>query len=124
MPDDRDDWRWIDEHIERPTPEIATDAVLAQRGEDARGLSNLEGTMDYFGQIDAVYTDGGSVWAHPSGGAPGLPPDHFLRFGPPGPQGAATFSAVVTHAKATGSNVWLYYAVSGTYGEVSSMYVF
>jgi hypothetical protein len=34
MPDDRDDWRWIDEHIEHPTPEIATDAVLAQGGED------------------------------------------------------------------------------------------
>src|SRR5687768_17959039 len=33
MPDNREDWRWIDEHIERPTPEIANDAVLAEPGE-------------------------------------------------------------------------------------------
>ncbi len=33
MPHDEKDRRWIDEHIERPQPEIASDAVLAERAE-------------------------------------------------------------------------------------------
>jgi hypothetical protein len=78
----------------------------------------------FFGQIDAMYTDlGGDVWAHPVGGAPGLPAGDYLHFaGLPGTQGAATFAAAVTHAKATGSNVWVFYVVPG--GAVSNMYVF
>lgn len=78
----------------------------------------------FFGKIDALYTDlGGDFWAHPVGGAPGLPPGDFLHFGGlPGSQGATTFAAAVTHAKATGSNVWVSYAVPG--GDVSTMYVF
>jgi hypothetical protein len=77
----------------------------------------------FFGQIDAVYSDfGGDFWAHPVGGAPGLPAGDFLHFGGlAGTQGAATFSAAVTHAKATGSNVWLFYTMSDR--AVSSMYV-
>ena len=50
MPDDRDDWRWIDEHIERPTPDIANDAVLAEPGEG--GASQEK-------QLDVVVTVAG-----------------------------------------------------------------
>jgi hypothetical protein len=75
----------------------------------------------FFGQIDAVYTSGGAnFWAHPAGGAPGLPPDRYLNF--PGGGASAT---VATHAKATGSNVWLIYTVDALGdGTVSDMYVF
>ena len=50
MQDDSEDWRWIDEHIERPTPEIATDAVLAQPGEG--GISQKQ-------EVDVVVTVSG-----------------------------------------------------------------
>jgi hypothetical protein len=78
----------------------------------------------FFGQIDAIYTDlGGDVWAHPTGGAQGLPPDQFLHFaGLPGTQGSSTFATAAAHAKATNSNAWIFYSVPDA--AVTSMYVF
>ena len=32
MPGDSDDWRWIDEHIEHPTPQVAGDEVRIREG--------------------------------------------------------------------------------------------
>ncbi len=98
---------------------------MAYGKRDALREMRKEGPMpQFFGLIDALYTDtGGSVWAHPAGGAPGLPPDAFLDFsGTPGTQGASTFAAAVTHAKATNSNTWIFYSAPD--GRVSNMYVF
>ena len=58
MPEDKDDWRWIDEHIERPTPEIATDAVLTSRGEGGASQDEEKQTQSEYVDRDEHEQEG------------------------------------------------------------------
>jgi hypothetical protein len=61
MPDDSDDWRWIDEHIEHPTPQVAGDEVRiiregATQGPTAQSI-HME-THTVRGQAVPIYSVG------------------------------------------------------------------